>query len=483
MSWGAGAVASALVLATALPAPAAGTRAPAAVAAAEFLAHEFTRLGDAYPSPTSPGNNDAGLMADALLAMHRAGVESAVQAKATAKLRANFFSATIVSSGVMGKDLIVAVDQGVNPRQWGKDSAGKNIDLVARLGAAQNSAGVFEDTSASGVRTPSNVFGQALAVIGLHKAGIGNSAGAATLVRQQCPGGGFRLNLPDSGATARCTSDAEVSADTTAMGVWALVEIGGHQSQVSRALGWLRAHQDPATGAFSADPKSPAQVNTNSSGLAAMALALGGDGKAASRATGWLAAMQVPESVPVPAMSGAIAKSQADLDAINRDAKAFWLKSSGADNLGKQDGLRRATAQALLGLAAAVPDPVPPRLPDNPPHDGKTPGSPPGIPVRSTPGSAANTPHSRVAVAPPIAAPDPVTVTNSPASAPPAPVPSAQPVPGIAPLQQIGQARALEPRPVSFWEGPKGIAAAVLAGLLFAAGTFWFLVRRKGSRS
>ncbi|OAP20620.1 hypothetical protein A4R44_08650 [Amycolatopsis sp. M39] len=482
MSWGAGAVASAVLLAAAFPAPAAETRAPeAAVAAAEFLAHEFTRLGDGYPSPASPGNNDAGLMADALLAMHRAGVEPAVQAKATAKLRANFFSATIVSAGVMGKDLIVALDQGVNPRQWGNDSAGKNIDLVARLGAAQNSAGVFEDTAASGTRTPSNVFGQALALIGLHKAGIGNSAGAATLVRQQCPGGGFRLNLPDSGATARCTSDAEVSADTTAMGVWALVEIGGHQPQVSSALGWLRAHQDPATGAFSADPKSPAQVNTNSSGLAAMALALGGDGKAASRATGWLAAMQVPGSVPVPAMAGAIAKSQADLDAINRDAKAFWLKSSGADNLGKQDGLRRASAQALLGLAAAVPDPAPPRPPGDPPRDGKTPGdgSPPGIPVRSAPGLAASTPGTRTAAAPQ----NPATVAKEPASAPPAPAPSAQPVPGTAAPQRIGQARALEPRPVSFWEGPKGMAAAVLAGLLFAAGTFWFLVRRKGSRS
>ncbi|MBN9747835.1 hypothetical protein DMP23_43270 [Amycolatopsis sp. A1MSW2902] len=474
-------MAGAVLLATAFPAPAAETRAPA-VAAAEFLAHEFTRLGDAYPSPTSPGNNDAGLMADALLAMHRAGVEPAVQAKATAKLRANFFSATIVSSGVMGKDLIVALDQGVDPRRWGKDSAGKNIDLVARLGAAQNSAGVFEDTAASGARTPANVFGQALALIGLHKAAIGNPAGAATLVRQQCPGGGFRLNLPDGGATARCTSDAEVSADTTAMGVWALVEIGGHQQQVSSALGWLRAHQDPATGAFGADPKSPAQVNTNSSGLAAMALALGGDGKAASRATGWLAAVQVPDSVPVPAMAGAIAKSQADLDAIDRDAKAFWLKSSGADNLGKQDGLRRATAQALLGLAAAVPDPVPPRPPANPPadppRDGKTAGdgSPPGIPVRSTPGS-------RTAAAPQMAAPDPATVAKTPASAPPVQAPSAQPVPGTVSPQQIGQARALEPRPASFWAGPRAIAAAVLAGLLFAAGTFWLLVRRKGSRS
>ncbi|WP_275293598.1 prenyltransferase/squalene oxidase repeat-containing protein [Amycolatopsis sp. La24] len=483
-------MACALALATAFPAPGLAVPAPQAAgpaaAAGEFLAREFGRLDNAFPSPTSPGNNDAGLMADALLALHRAGVAPAVQAKATAKLRANFFSATIVSAGVLGKDMIVAADQGVNPRQWGKDSAGKDIDLVARLSAAQNSAGAFEDTAASGARTPANVFSQALALIGLRKAGIGNPAGAAALLRQQCPGGGFRLNVPVGDATGQCASDAEVSADTTAMGMWALVEIGGHQPQVAKALGWLRAQQDPVTGAFSADPKNPAQVNTNSSGLAAMALALGGDGKAASRATGWLAAMQVPQSVPVPAMAGAIAKSQTDLDTINRDAKSFWLKPSGSDNLGKQDGLRRATAQALLGLAAAVPGPVPPRPPGNPPHDD----APPGIPVRGAPGPVVGKSGGRPVAAPrtDLVAPEPpavsTTVLNVPASGPPAPAPSAQPVPVTASTpDRVGQARALESRPASFWTGPEGVAAAVLAGLLFAAGTFWFLVRRKGSRS
>ncbi|MFD2474742.1 prenyltransferase/squalene oxidase repeat-containing protein [Amycolatopsis silviterrae] len=481
-------MASAVVLAAAFPAPAPEAAGPASAAAA-FLAREFSRLGDVYPSPTSPGNTDAGLMADALLAMHRAGVEPAVQARATAKLRANYFSATIVSAGVLGKDLIVAAEQGVDPRQWGKDSAGKEIDLVARLGAAQGSSGAFEDTAASGARTPANVFGQALALIGLHKAGIGDPAGTAELLRQQCPGGGFRLNVPVGGETAQCASDAEVSADTTAMGVWALVETGGHRQQVSRALGWLRAHQDPVTGAFSADPKSPGQVNTNSSGLAAMALALGGDGAAASRATGWLAAVQVPESVPVPAMAGAITRGQADLDAIERDAKAFWLKPSGADNLGKQDGLRRATAQAVLGLAAAVPDPVPPRPSGDPPPGSPPPGTvPPSHPGRGTtgPGSPGGR-HGGVARTEPVGqapvgeSPAPAEV---PANGPSVRAPGGQPVAGLASSpDRVGQARALEPRPVSFWAGPKGIAAAVLGGLLFAGGTFWLLVRRKGSRS
>ncbi|MFB9930008.1 hypothetical protein ACFORO_33020 [Amycolatopsis halotolerans] len=477
-------MASALVLAAAVPAPAPGVAEPA-VAAAEFLAHEFSRLGDGYPDPVSPGNTDAGLMADALLAMHRAGVEPAAQAKATAKLRAHFFSATIVSAGLTGKDLIVAVEQGVNPRQWGKDSKGDTIDLIARLGAAQGSAGAFEDTAVGGARTPANVFGQALALIGLHKAGIGNPAGKAVLLRQQCPGGGFRLNVPAGGETAQCASDTDASADTTAMGVWALVEIGGHRQQVARGLGWLRAHQDPATGAFSADPKTPAQVNTNSSGLAAMALALGGDGAAASRATGWLAAMQVPASVPVPAMAGAIAKSQTDLDAIALDAKAFWLKRSGADNVGKQDGVRRATAQALLGLSAAVPGPVPPRPPDNPPPGTVLPGTvPPGSPGRGAPGPGLpGGRHSGVLRTEP-AGSAPPTAAEAPASGSAGPVPSAQPVPSTtSPPDQVGQARALEPRPASFWAGPNGIAAAVLAGLLFAAGTFWLLVRRRGSRS
>jgi hypothetical protein len=463
-----------MLAAVAVPAVATAKDTPA-VAAAQFLAHEFTRLGDVYPSPTSPGNNDAGLMADALLGMHAAGVATPVQRRATAALRRNYFNATIVASGTLGKDLIVATEQGVDPRHWGTDSAGANIDLIARLRAAQADSGGFTDTSASGATTTSNVFSQALALIGEHRAGIGNPSAVAMLVRQQCPGGGFRLTVPKGEDGQTCGSDDQVSADTTAMGVWALTEVGGHATQVARAVHWLRSQQDPATGAFGTDPARPSQVNANSTGLAAMALARGGDSTAAARANGWLVGMQLPATTPVAAMAGAVVRGQGDLDAIDADPTAFWLKSSGADNLGKQDALRRATAQAVLGLAAATAT-APPSQPA-----GHAPSHRPGRTDASTGGGSGHRPAGSTGNAtadPPGRAPGAGRTARSAG-------PSGFATPEGFAVPERSATRSTTMRAAashgSFFGSTAGIVTSALAGLLVAAAVALLLLRRRRS--
>ncbi len=251
-------------------------------------------------------------------------------------------------SGPLGKLLFVAHVQGVSTSNLG------GLDIEAELrGRMQTSGpqqGRFSDVSAFG--DFSNGFGQAFAVLALDGSAGGIPPAAMTfLMAQQCPGGGFRL-FYDSGDA--CTNDAEADTDATAMAIQALeAERGapGATSAQSRAVGWLAARQDPATGSFSGTGPT-ATPNANTTGLVARSLRSVGQTTLANKAGVWVLSLQLSEEKvadgPAASDVGAIAYDPATRDA----AIDGGIPAQGRDQV------RRATAQGVLALpppSAATP--------------------------------------------------------------------------------------------------------------------------------
>lgn len=327
--WLAAAAAGLLAL-TALPSPAAAatttTAKPSAVAAtaAGWLAGQL----DGGTHLVTSGYPDYGLTADAILAL-----DAAQTAQTAATAATSWFAANIASyvgdgtkesyAGSLAKSLLVAEAQ-----QPARTSLG-GVDLLTRLQAREQgptgaSPGRFSDASAYG--DYSNTFGQALALIALHRAGAGPDAAAiASLVSQQCPDGGFRLDYPSGSPSTACTSDP----DATALAVQALLDIG-QTAPAGRGLDYLAAAQTATGGLANAAPSST--VNANTTGLAAVAFQAGGRTSNYDAALGYLTGLQQGCDTP-PAQQGAIAY----------DGSTFSASTSA-----------RATTQAILGLTGAT---------------------------------------------------------------------------------------------------------------------------------
>jgi hypothetical protein len=163
-----------------------------------------------------------------------------------------------------------------------RDVAGIDlIDQLLSLEVTDPSDGIvgrFRDRSDFGdFSTP---LTQSLALMALSRApGADPSAEAITaLVDQACPDGGF----PSQFAPDTCTS----SVDTTGFVVQALFAVG-EDVAASAAVSWLESVQ-AADGSFA----SPDGTNTNSTGLAAIALTLGGATDAAASAGEWIVSQQ-----------------------------------------------------------------------------------------------------------------------------------------------------------------------------------------------
>ncbi|MFE0025071.1 prenyltransferase/squalene oxidase repeat-containing protein [Amycolatopsis sp. NPDC059021] len=477
----AGALFGCLLIAGVLSAPAvpssAATGSPAASAAAGFLEREFARLGHSYPAPGS-GGADGGLVADALLGLHAAGETGGEFAAAAAKLRQSFFNGAITVSGIVAKYLMVATRAGVDPASWGTDSLGKSIDLVRRLESTVDENGRYRDLNAGPYdprRDKSNVFSQSLALIALHERGRTGKERKALdyLLRQQCPGGGFRAApARDAPASACTTEETLVSVDYTAMAVWALAELKSDPAALGRAVAWLRSRQQP-DGSFADLGRS----NANSTGLAALALTKAGDVADAGRANGWLVSLQLPPGGPVPAMAGAVALSADAYQAMQRDPAGFWA--------GQQDQLRRGTAQAILALSAApVRDPQPPPVA---PPDPVTPQPNPSGTQRVTPPTTSVARSASDSDPAAVGSAGPRHSTSSAESipaAPSAPPELPQAVPAPEPAVAVGVAAALPPREadfLAFLRGPWGIASSVLLGFALAAAGYWLFARKNGT--
>ncbi|OZM72061.1 hypothetical protein CFN78_16055 [Amycolatopsis antarctica] len=476
-----------------LAAPAAAEVSGQASGAAVFLERELTRLGHSFPS-TTPGTVDGGLVADTLIGLHAAGRTGETFSATTDKLRGTYYSATVRTSGLTAKYLMVARRAGVDPAEWGVDSAKQPVDLVARLAGTLDEGGRYRNLNAGPYdpkRDLSNVFSQSLALIAMHEQnpGAGQEAAIRYLVRQQCPGGGFRAAPPSADVGSTCTSaEANGGVDYTAMAVWALAETGGDPAALHEGLDWLRANQQD-DGGFVAEGAS----NANSTGLAALALTKAGERDAAGRAAGWMASVQAPADSAEPAVTGAVAYNAEKYLEMTRDPAAFWSGTS------RQDQLRRATAQAVLGLSATPPTDIPAPPTDG---DGGTPGPAPGGTPPPGGDGAEVTPETRTAAldaasVSTAAATAAVTAAANRAAAgaavaaPPPAAPPTVPAPGMpaerAPggVESVGRA---DPLPAAdggfgaFLRGPWGIASSVLLGFAVAGAGYFLAVRRPGGR-
>ena len=302
---------------------------------------------------TLPGfaGPDWGLSIDALLAFAATGDDASANAVAdqvAAHVRSynsfdDFGQEGVRIAGATAKILVaaLAVDRDVTDF-GGYDLRQETLDLIAPASAGDN-AGRARDL---GTADQSNTFAQSFAVLGLARTGGVPESAVEFLLRQQCSSGGFRLS-PDQFGTPAPTCDAAtdpvLDPDSTAMAVQALLvsDVDGADVAAAKGAGWLASIQH-ADGSFGGSGPT-ADANTNSTGLAAEALAATGHITEADQAADYIAAHQLST-----ANAGA---ANAELGAIAyNDASFDEAVASGLTDLAR-DQWRRAGAQAILGLA------------------------------------------------------------------------------------------------------------------------------------
>ena len=298
----------------------------AVVAAGAYLSRQLR----ARPTLDYLGYDDFGLVADAVMALDSAGLDSAQATLSTSRLAGGFSSyvgsGSHVSAGGIAKLLVVADVGGSNPSSFG------GHDLTRELASLMDPTGRYVDQPPSG--DLSNTFSQSLAVLGLADADRNVPRKAVHfLVGQQCGSGGaagFRLLM----ATRPCTDTGQADVDSTSMAVRALLA-AGQTASAARGLTWLE-RQQTATGGLAGSPPTDL-VNANSTGLALAALAEGNREESAALAADYLASLQLGCSVP-PAVRGAVSYSERHHVQDLRHPQP-------------SQELTRSTAQALIGLA------------------------------------------------------------------------------------------------------------------------------------
>lgn len=223
------------------------------------------------------------------------------------------------------------------------------IDLIDQLLAlevtdpADGIVGRFGDRSDFGdFSTP---LTQSLAVLTLSRApGVTPSPEAiAALVDQACGDGGF----PSQFAPDTCTS----SVDTTGFVVQALDAVG-EDAAASSAVSWLQGVQ-AADGSYA----SPDGTNTNSTGLAAVALSVGGASDAAASAGEWIVSQQDGCDTDSP---GAIPFNQQERGSVEL-ASAQAIVGLVGERLA---ALSSAGARAEVPTLACEPEPEPEPQPE-----------------------------------------------------------------------------------------------------------------------
>lgn len=240
-------------------------------------------------------------------------------------------------AGAAGKLAAMVRSHGDDPSNVdGRDVIADIQALVVTEGTATGRAKDDSDFADS-----SNSIGQAWVLRALANEGEGlDDEVADYLLKQQCADGSFRLLMSDVACTTGSGSAEVTSFAVQALDVAGEEGVGDFDAEVAAAITWLVAEQG-ADGSFSDEGSGVA--NTNSTGLAAVALQAHDRSGAAASAAGWIAKHQVAASNPE---AGAIALNAADLAA----AKGVEI---GQVN---RDRYVRASVQAALGLDALLPD-------------------------------------------------------------------------------------------------------------------------------
>lgn len=385
----------------------AGLLAPAAVAAdprhsgaattsAQWLAGEF--VDGALPGPVGD-MPDWGITIDGLIALEATGTDPEAAERVATTVADNVRSYNshddwggdpeVRIGGATAKLLYAAVISESDPTDFGgHDMRAETLELVRgpETGAEEGRISDRETGTDN-----SNTFGQSLGVLGLVRSGGVPQEVVDFLLRQQCSEGGFRLSPDQFGTPAPTCDEAEspvLDPDSTGMAVQALLAAGeegieGATEAAELGADWLEEIQRE-DGSFGGSGPTVGS-NTNSTGLAAQALAATGRQEAADVAAEWILDHQVTSS------SGA-ASDEAGAIAYNTDARDTAI-SDGIPDMQK-DQWRRATAQALLGLAQVPlgtigitegtptdpPTDTPPPT-TGPPTDPSSPGDPTSPPA------------------------------------------------------------------------------------------------------
>jgi len=331
------------------PAPAAAaTPGPHAVAGATWIADQV-RQGRIHNNQFD--FDDWGLTLDSFLALvaTRREAATAVRLIGTTSRHADEY-VQIDGNVLAGPAAKLLLSLRVARRDAAVQIGGETVNLRGRLLTMVAPSGRVRDEGSSDF---SSTLTQSLAVLAFSRSGRAPQKVVDYLVRQRCHAGFFREAL-----RARTCAEAGSApyVDSTAFALQALVAARADGADLpKRALretaAWLRKVQNP-NGGWSA-PASSRGLNTNTTGVAAQALAAMPDSRRNKRAiqaaAGYVRRHQITraraDGGPAADEVGAIARNRADLN----NALANGIRK------GTRDSFRRATVQAQFAL---VPVPL-----------------------------------------------------------------------------------------------------------------------------
>ncbi|MEV6235512.1 hypothetical protein [Lentzea sp. NPDC051838] len=281
----------------------------------------------------------------------------------------------IIVGGAVAKTLLAAQVAGRDPRDF------DGHDLVAEVKGAIRRSGVDAGRVSDYSKNPewsdmvpnnANMFGQALAVIGLAVAGENDQLAIDKMVTQQCSEGYFRaffgqVEGPDGPRVSSCDEGKAAGAsspdgDTSGLALSAMLAARkagapGLDATIAKTVAWLKANQT-AGGGWGGGVGTEAP-NTNSTGLITQALAdAGGAGTEVARGAAFLKSAQAKESDAGNALAS-------HLGAIAYNPAAYEAARTGG--IAGIDTWIRASAQASLGLSqvgfyalakGTVPEPI-----------------------------------------------------------------------------------------------------------------------------
>lgn len=342
--------AAALAIAPSISASAASS--PRAHLAADWQVSQLDPDGT-IPSDF-PGFVDWGLTIDTALMLSAEGNDPDELALVGSAIEDHYYTdyATFegtIAANAMSKALVAADVMHANVRDYG----GHNLRsiVVNRIAgpAAGREQGRIRDKTTQDLPTDfSNTLGQSYGVIGLARTGPLPTSTVDYLLRQRCSEGFFRINPVKNHTCDQGDADqSPPDVDATALAIQALLVARQHgvtlpKGTISGTVAWLQSVQKP-NGAFGGGASTPGR-NTNSTGLAAQALAAAGRDTSAGLAKEAVRDLQITKARagngPAKTDVGTIAYNRA---AFN-DALADGLTES------TRGQFRRATPQAYFAL-------------------------------------------------------------------------------------------------------------------------------------
>jgi hypothetical protein len=324
-------------------------------AAAGWQGRQLDATG-AIPSPFA-GFEDWGLTLDSALAFAADGRHPEKTHTVTAAIRDHWFAdyATFkpgpnkprsISANATAKTLVVAKVLRRNTRDFGgHDVRAMLLDRMAGPSAGAERGRFRDKTTPQLTQDFSNTFGQAYGVIGLARTGTVPDDAIKYLLKQRCAAGYFRID-----EVARETCDAGGSTpdvDATAIAIQALITARDHGATLpagvlNGTVDWLVSVQK-ANGSFGGGAATEAS-NSNSTGLAAQALAAASRPTHAAKARGWVKTLQI---TPANAKGGKAAK---DIGAIALNPAGLRAALKNGLTKTSRPIFQRATPQAFFAL-------------------------------------------------------------------------------------------------------------------------------------